>query len=158
MLFCSSANELKIKVKKAKKRKEYYYEKAYDNACDFECNICGDERENTPHKYLTCLDAKCYECGYTREAIGHIYDNACDVDCNSCGEQRDIQHRYNEEHGITPVTIKKAVRDLIRISKKAEVLTEQLDKDLESMSKKELQALEKQLQKKMTTAASSCAA
>ena len=67
--------------------------------------------------------------------------------------RRDIQNRYNEEHGITPVTIKKAVRDLIRISKKAEVMTEQLDKDLESMSKKELQALEKQLQKKMTTAA-----
>ena len=67
--------------------------------------------------------------------------------------RRDIQNRYNEEHGITPVTIKKAVRDLIRISKKAEVVTEQLDKDLESMSKKELQALEKQLQKKMTTAA-----
>ena len=63
--------------------------------------------------------------------------------------RRDIQNRYNEEHGITPVTIKKAVRDLIRISKKAEVVTEQLDKDLESMSKKELQALEKQLQKKM---------
>ena len=67
--------------------------------------------------------------------------------------RRDIQNRYNEEHGITPVTIKKAVRDLIRISKKAELPTEQLDKDLESMSKKELQALEKQLQKKMTTAA-----
>ena len=42
---------------------------------------------------------------------------------------------------------------MIRISKKAEVPTEQLEKDLESMSKKELQALEKQLQKKMTTAA-----
>ena len=67
--------------------------------------------------------------------------------------RRDIQNRYNEEHGITPVTIKKAVRDLIRISKKAEMPTKQLDKDLESMSKKELQALEKQLQKKMTTAA-----
>ena len=67
--------------------------------------------------------------------------------------RRQLQHIYNEENGITPTTIKKAVRELIRISKKAEIVTEQLDKDLESMSKKELQALEKQLQKKMTTAA-----
>ena len=67
--------------------------------------------------------------------------------------RREIQHRYNIEHGITPVTIQKSVRDLIRISKKAEVATKQLEKELESMSKKELQSLEKQLQKKMNTAA-----
>lgn len=31
--------------------------------------------------------------------------------------RREIQMKYNEEHGITPKTIKKAVRDLISISK-----------------------------------------
>ena len=67
--------------------------------------------------------------------------------------RRAIQSAYNEEHGITPQTIKKAVRDLISISKKAEEITQGIDKEMESMSKKELLALEKKLQKQMNTAA-----
>ena len=67
--------------------------------------------------------------------------------------RRAIQSAYNEEHGITPQTIKKAVRDLISISKKADEITQGIDKDMESMSKKELLALEKKLQKQMNTAA-----
>ncbi len=67
--------------------------------------------------------------------------------------RRAIQSAYNEEHGITPQTIKKAVRELITISKKAEEITQGIEKDMESMSKKELQALEKKLQKQMNTAA-----
>ena len=67
--------------------------------------------------------------------------------------RRGIQQAYNEEHGITPQTIKKAVRELITISKKAEEITQGIEKDMESMSKKELQALEKKLQKQMNTAA-----
>ncbi len=67
--------------------------------------------------------------------------------------RRAIQQAYNEEHGITPQTIKKAVRELITISKKAEEITQGIEKDMESMSKKELQALEKRLQKQMNTAA-----
>ena len=67
--------------------------------------------------------------------------------------RRAIQQAYNEEHGITPQTIKKAVRELITISKKAEEITQGIEKDMESMSKKELMALEKKLQKQMNTAA-----
>lgn len=67
--------------------------------------------------------------------------------------RRTIQSAYNEEHGITPQTIRKAVRDLISISKKAEEVTNGIEKDMESMSKKELLALEKKLQKQMNTAA-----
>ncbi len=67
--------------------------------------------------------------------------------------RRAIQSAYNEEHGITPQTIKKAVRDLISISKKADEITQGIDKDMESMSKKELLALERKLQKQMNTAA-----
>ncbi len=67
--------------------------------------------------------------------------------------RRGIQSAYNKEHGITPQTIKKAVRDLISISKKAEEITNGIEKDMESMSKKELLALEKKLQKQMNTAA-----
>ena len=67
--------------------------------------------------------------------------------------RREIQQKYNEEHGITPKTIQKAVRDLIRISKKAEKQTYQLEKDTESMSKKELEAVIKKMSKEMHTAA-----
>ncbi len=67
--------------------------------------------------------------------------------------RRQLQHAYNEEHGITPTTIKKAVRDLIRISKKAESIGYDLGKDPESMSKKELEKLIKELHKKMSQAA-----
>lgn len=67
--------------------------------------------------------------------------------------RREIQNRYNEEHGITPTTIKKAVRDLISISKKADKASLNMDKDLESMSKKELEAVVKKLSKEMHTAA-----
>ena len=67
--------------------------------------------------------------------------------------RRQIQQKYNEEHGITPTTIKKAVRDLIAISKAAERNPASEEKDLESMSLKELNKLAKELQKKMHQAA-----
>lgn len=60
--------------------------------------------------------------------------------------RRGIQDAYNKEHGITPQTIKKAVRDLIKISTKAESGMEDLGKDPEYMTKEEL---EKQIQKVM---------
>ena len=67
--------------------------------------------------------------------------------------RRQIQQQYNEEHGITPTTIQKAVRDLIVISKAAEARPEDLEKDLESMDAKELAALARELKKKMSKAA-----
>ena len=67
--------------------------------------------------------------------------------------RRKIQQKYNEEHGITPTTIKKAVRDLIAISKAAEEKSKDMEKDLESMDVKELNKLQKELQKKMHKAA-----
>ncbi len=67
--------------------------------------------------------------------------------------RRAIQQAYNEEHGITPQTIRKAVRDLIRISKEAEPSSMKLEKDPESMDQKELEKLIAQIQKKMNQAA-----
>lgn len=67
--------------------------------------------------------------------------------------RRNIQQAYNEAHGITPTTIQKAVRDLIRISKKVEVESLDMEKDPESMSKKELETTIKMITKKMHTAA-----
>ena len=67
--------------------------------------------------------------------------------------RRSIQQAYNEEHGITPTTIRKAVRDLISISKKVESNEKDLLKDPESMSRSELESLIKVLSKKMHKAA-----
>lgn len=67
--------------------------------------------------------------------------------------RRQIQQRYNEEHNITPTTIKKAVRDLIAISKAVENDRSADLKDPESMDEKELKKLSKELEKKMRQAA-----
>ncbi len=67
--------------------------------------------------------------------------------------RRTIQNKYNEEHGITPTTIQKKVRELISISKKADKDYYKMDKDPESMSKKELEAVAKKITKDMHTAA-----
>ncbi len=67
--------------------------------------------------------------------------------------RREIQKKYNEEHGITPTTIKKAVRDLIAISKAASEPKADMEKDIESMSRKELEKLLKELSKQMHKAA-----
>ena len=64
-----------------------------------------------------------------------------------------VQEEYNKEHHITPQTVKKAVRDLISISKSVAETEEKLEKDLESMSRKELEKLIKEVEKKMRKAA-----
>ena len=82
----------------------------------------------------------------------HITDSM-DKAISETNRRRQIQQAYNEAHGITPQTIKKAVRDLISISKAADDTGDQLLKDAESMSKKELTKLIEQLTKKMHSAA-----
>ena len=67
--------------------------------------------------------------------------------------RRQLQQKYNEEHGITPTTIKKAVRDLIAISKAVEEEKSSSQKDIESMDEKELKKLSAELEKKMHQAA-----
>jgi len=68
--------------------------------------------------------------------------------------RRAIQLKYNEDHGITPTTIKKAVRDLISISKSIAKEELRFEKDPESMNAKELEKLVGEIQKKMKQAAS----
>ena len=67
--------------------------------------------------------------------------------------RRAIQMQYNEEHGITPQTIKKAVRDLISISKKVAAEELRMAKDPESMSREELEKLINDVSKQMRKAA-----
>lgn len=95
-----------------------------------------------------------------RNADGHVimYADVMTESMNRAisetARRREIQNHYNEEHGITPQTIKKKVRDLISISKKVDKeMYNMNDKELESMSKKELEAVSKKLTKEMHTAA-----
>ncbi len=67
--------------------------------------------------------------------------------------RRKVQMQYNEENGITPQTIKKSVRDLIAVSKKVAAEEFRMEKDPESMSRKELEKLIADLTKQMKKAA-----
>jgi excinuclease ABC subunit B len=93
-----------------------------------------------------------------RNAQGHVImyaDTITDsmkVAIDETNRRRKIQQEYNEAHGITPTTIKKAVRDLISISKAADGIKEE-GKELESMNEKELKKLAAELEKKMHKAA-----
>ena len=94
-----------------------------------------------------------------RNVDGHVImyadtiTESMDKAISETNRRRAIQQKYNEEHGITPQTIKKAVRDLISISTAAEKDEKELAKDLESMTKKELKELAAKLTKKMHAAA-----
>ena len=67
--------------------------------------------------------------------------------------RRSIQDAYNKEHGITPTTIKKAVRELISISKEVAKVQDTLEKDPESMDQKELKKVIEKTEKQMRKAA-----
>ena len=67
--------------------------------------------------------------------------------------RREIQQAYNEEHGITPTTIQKSVRELISVSKKVAKEEMNFKKDPESMNRDELTKLIADIQKKMQKAA-----
>ena len=94
-----------------------------------------------------------------RNAEGHVImyaDTMTDSMKNAIREterRRKVQMAYNEEHGITPQTVKKAVRDLISISKKVASEELQMEKDPESMSKSELEKVIKDMTKQMKKAA-----
>lgn len=94
-----------------------------------------------------------------RNSEGHVImyaDNMTDSMRKAISEterRRVIQEEYNKAHGITPTTIKKAVRDLIAVSKAVAKTEDKLKKDPESMNRKELTKLIAQVEKQMRAAA-----
>ncbi len=94
-----------------------------------------------------------------RNAEGHVImyadmiTDSMRVAMDETQRRRTLQEAYNKEHGITPKTIKKAVRDLISVSKSVAETENMLLKDPESMSKKELEKLIIKVEKQMRTAA-----
>ena len=94
-----------------------------------------------------------------RNAEGYVImyaDNMTDsmrICIDETNRRRGIQMKYNEEHGITPTTIKKAVRELIAISKSIASTETALEKDPESMDEKELKKVIAETEKQMRKAA-----
>lgn len=94
-----------------------------------------------------------------RNAEGHVImyadviTDSMRVAIEETNRRRAIQEAYNEEHGITPQTIKKAVRDLISISRAVAQEEMKFEKDPESMDKKELEKLIAEVSKRMKKAA-----
>ena len=94
-----------------------------------------------------------------RNADGHvvmyadIITDSMRMALDETNRRREIQMKYNKEHNITPTTIKKSVRDLIAISKVIAKEEVRFEKDPESMSRKELEKLIADVQKKMQKAA-----
>ena len=94
-----------------------------------------------------------------RNADGHVImyadkiTNSMRVAISETNRRREIQQTYNQSHGITPTTIKKAVRDLISISKAADTTINDIEKDPESMNRNEIEKLIKDISKQMKKAA-----
>jgi excinuclease ABC subunit B len=95
----------------------------------------------------------------SRNSEGHVImyaDVMTDSMKKAIGEtkrRRELQMKYNEEHGITPQTIQKAVRDLISISKEVAKTEAEIEKNPEDMSRAELEKLIEKVEKQMRAAA-----
>ena len=90
-----------------------------------------------------------------RNSDGHVVmyadkiTDSMQIAISETNRRRKIQEEYNKEHGITPTTIKKAVRDLITLSKTIAKEEYEIAKDFESMDRKELEKLVREIESQM---------
>lgn len=102
-------------------------EHEYDNACDPDCNKCGEKRIPADHVYDDENDVDCNVCGHIREVgCSHEYDNACDPDCNKCGEVRvPADHVVEIIHGKAATCTENGLTDGEKCSVCGKILKEQ---------------------------------
>ncbi len=94
-----------------------------------------------------------------RNADGHVImyadrvTKSMDIAIRETERRRRIQAAYNEEHGITPTTVRKNVQELIAIGKKEEKKQARLPRAGEKLSAVEREELIASLREEMQTAA-----
>jgi len=94
-----------------------------------------------------------------RNANGHVImyadkmTHSMEVAIKETKRRRKIQEEYNEKHGITPMTIQKEIRDVIRATFAAEEETPYITKPGAKINKKEKLKLLENLEKEMKEAA-----
>ena len=83
-------------------------EHAYDNACDTDCNLCGETRTTT-HTFAnvwtpgeTTHFYACTVCGAKKDEANHVYDEGCDADCNVCGAERTVDAAHTFDNPCDP--------------------------------------------------------
>jgi excinuclease ABC subunit B len=95
-----------------------------------------------------------------RNSNGHVImyadkiTHSMEVAISETKRRREIQEKYNEEHGITPQTIQKGIRDTIRATQAAEEPEEYgTTTKLDKLTKKEKEAMIAQMENEMKEAA-----
>lgn len=89
---------------------------SYTNACDADCNNCGEVRTVPSHKYDNACDATCNVCKATRSVSGHKFDNAGDTTCNVCGYTTVVKGDANGDGAISVTDMVMVKSHLLRKS------------------------------------------
>lgn len=99
---------------------------AYGNACDADCNLCGEIRETAGHSYDNTCDTDCNACGEVRD-IEHTYDNEGDEECNVCGETRVVERTLTTSIASSEISYGKDLTVTVSVDKAVKLRSFGLD-------------------------------